>query len=244
MNLRKSLIITVLALAAISQLSCNNTNQPKKIDPNQTQNQTENHQVRIEQIEQTNNYSYLFVSENDSKFWVAIDKNPDLTVGETIFYADAMLMKDFESKELSRVFDEIYFVGQISKNPIDKQAEWFNKQHNSNSTSGRKAEVEVEALDGFSIEKLYATKDEKVGQSLKIKGVVVRFNEKIMDVNWVHIQDGTGSADKGDFDLTITTQDVVSIGDTVVFEGSLHLNKDFGAGYFYPVIMENASLLK
>jgi len=63
-----------------------------------------------------------------------------------------------------------------------------------------------------------------------------------MGRNWVHIQDGT-SAGKY-FDLTITTQDVVETGDVVVFSGKVVLNKDFGAGYQYDLIMEEAVLAK
>ena len=46
---------------------------------------------------------------------------------------------------------------------------------------------------------------------------------------------------EGNFDLTVTTQDVVLLGDTVTFEGTLKLDKDFGAGYLYPVIIEDAN---
>ena len=62
-----------------------------------------------------------------------------------------------------------------------------------------------------------------------------------MSKNWVHLQDGTNNA--GDFDLTFTTNDVTKVGDVVTFEGTVTLKKDFGAGYFYEVIVENAKLL-
>jgi hypothetical protein len=62
-----------------------------------------------------------------------------------------------------------------------------------------------------------------------------------MNTNWVHIQDGTKS--NNDFDLTVTTNDVTKVGDVVTFEGTVSLKKDFGAGYFYEVIVENAKLL-
>lgn len=58
-----------------------------------------------------------------------------------------------------------------------------------------------------------------------------------MDKNWVHIQDGTNF--KGKFDLTVTTDREFKIGDVVTFEGRISLNKDFGYGYYYEVLMEN-----
>jgi hypothetical protein len=57
-----------------------------------------------------------------------------------------------------------------------------------------------------------------------------------MGKNWVHIQDG--SEFQGGFDLTITTDKKVSLDDTVTFEGKIVLDKDFGYGYFYNVLME------
>jgi len=239
MKIRTTLSILALAAATSLITSCNETNQPKKIE----QNQTQNHKVEILKIEQTNNYTYLFVKENSEEFWMAIDRSDDYQLGETIYFADAMLMEDFESKELGKTFDKIFFISKTSKTPIDKQAEWFNSSHNTNSSSGTMAEVDAEPLNGYSIEKLYADKKEKAGSTIKMRGVVVRFNEKIMNSNWVHLQDGTGTTENGNFDLTITTQEKVTLGDTVIFEGTITLDKDFGAGYFYSLIMENGTLV-
>jgi hypothetical protein len=63
-----------------------------------------------------------------------------------------------------------------------------------------------------------------------------------MGKNWVHIQDGTEY--NGQYDLTITTQEKVNVGDVVVFEGIISLNKDFGFGYAYDILMENAKVLE
>ena len=61
-----------------------------------------------------------------------------------------------------------------------------------------------------------------------------------MGNNWVHLQDGTSEGNY--FDVTITTKDVVQVGDVVVFSGKGTLNKDFGAGYKYDLIIEEAVL--
>lgn len=234
--------LSALAVAAItlSISSCNDANKPQKVE----QNANANHEVEVVEIVQATNYTYLQVKENAELYWMAIEQDGNLVVGEKIYFADAMLMENFESKELGKTFDQIYFVNAISKNPIDKKAEWFKESHNSQSTGGHMSEVEVAPLNGFSIEKLYAEKADHAGKSVKIKGIVVRFNEKIMDSNWVHLQDGSGTKEAGNFDLTVTTQEMVALGDTVVFEGSITLDKDFGAGYFYPVIMENGKIAK
>ena len=62
-----------------------------------------------------------------------------------------------------------------------------------------------------------------------------------MNVNWLHMQDGTEF--NGEFDLTVTTAATAQIGDVVTLKGTVTLNKDFGAGYFYTIIIENATLI-
>jgi hypothetical protein len=63
-----------------------------------------------------------------------------------------------------------------------------------------------------------------------------------MNVNWFHIQDGSDF--NGEFDLTVTSTEEVKIGDIITLQGKVTLNKDFGAGYFYNIIVENATLIK
>ncbi|MBW2290211.1 MAG: nucleotide-binding protein, partial [Deltaproteobacteria bacterium] len=67
---------------------------------------------------------------------------------------------------------------------------------------------------------------------------VVKFNTGIMGRNWIHIQDGSGS--EGSNDLTVTTEDTVQVGDLVVIRGTLKMNQDFGSGYSYEILVENA----
>jgi hypothetical protein len=63
-----------------------------------------------------------------------------------------------------------------------------------------------------------------------------------MSRNWIHLQDGTNH--EGDFDLTITTNEEVNIDDVVVITGKLTLDKDFGYGYFYKLIIEEGKVIK
>ena len=68
--------------------------------------------------------------------------------------------------------------------------------------------------------------------------MVTKFNAEIMERNWIHLQDGTEH--KGNFDLTVTSDNRVNVGDTICIEGKIALDKDFGYGYFYEIIMEEA----
>jgi len=102
------------------------------------------------------------------------------------------------------------------------------------------------AEGGISIAELFASKKRFEKKRVKIKGQVVKVNPMIMGKNWVHIQDGThdGSQAGKDFDLTITTMEEVKNGQVLIFEGIITLDKDFGAGYFYNVIMEEAIIIQ
>ena len=104
-----------------------------------------------------------------------------------------------------------------------------------------KQDVKVSpASGGITIGTLYAKKADYSGKMVKIKGKVVKFSPEIMGKNWIHIQDGTETM--GDFDLTVTTMANVKVGDVITIEGKVALDKDFGAGYFYKVIVEDASV--
>jgi len=93
-----------------------------------------------------------------------------------------------------------------------------------------------------SIAGLYSQKENYEGRVITVKGRVVKVNPAIMGLNWVHIQDGTG--DEGSNDLTVTSTQEFKVGDEVAVKGRIALDKDFGYGYFYEVLMENGELVE
>jgi hypothetical protein len=97
--------------------------------------------------------------------------------------------------------------------------------------------------NGFTVAELFGKAQELDGKSVRVRGQVVKFNANIMGRNWLHIQDGTGSPDANTHDLVITTsQEAAADWDIITMEGVLAANKDFGSGYSYSVIIEEASL--
>ena len=97
------------------------------------------------------------------------------------------------------------------------------------------------AKDTIKVEEVFAKKDVLNGKMVTVKGEVVKFNSGIMGKNWVHIKDGSGKP--GTDDVTATTQDTAKIGDMVIVTGTLAVGKDFGAGYMYDAIIEDASII-
>lgn len=129
--------------------------------------------------------------------------------------------------------------------PLVRQSSKKQVMNQSTTTTDKKSAVEVikkdvkiePCNDCTTISKLLSDKQSFSRKIVRVKGVVTKFNPQIMNKNWIHIQDGTEF--QGGFDLTITTDKSVSMGDTVTFEGKITLDKDFGYGYFYPVLMED-----
>ena len=99
----------------------------------------------------------------------------------------------------------------------------------------------AKAEGGKTVAEVYAEKDALVGTTVAVRGKVVKVNAGIMDRNWLHVRDGSG--EEGTNDLTVTTAgDLPELGATVLVSGNLATDKDFGMGYQYPVILEDAEV--
>lgn len=99
----------------------------------------------------------------------------------------------------------------------------------------------AKAEGGKTVAEVFAEKDALAGQPVTVRGKVVKVNADIMNTNWLHVRDGSGA--EGTNDLTVNTAGFVpSVGDTVLVTGTVALNKDFGMGYTYDVIVEDAKV--
>lgn len=187
------------------------------------------HKVVVKEALDTEKYSYLNVSENGENFWIAIPKTA-VEIGKTYYYAGGLLKKNFLSREHNRVFETLYLVSGISDQPGGAMSE-------NAVLTGPSGNIEP-AKGAIKISDLLSNLKKYEGKVVKVTGKCVKVNPMIMNRNWVHIQDG--SADN--YDLTVTTDEVVQLGSVVTLEGTIALNKDFGAGYRYDVIMEGAKI--
>ena len=109
------------------------------------------------------------------------------------------------------------------------------------------AEVSVEkaaSANGYTVSELFSGAGELTGKKVQIRGKVMKVSLAIMGKNWIHIQDGTGDPMKNTHDLVVTTNENVELDSIVTFEGVITANKDFGAGYKYDAIVEEAVLIK
>lgn len=229
-------LLIVLSSIILIVTACNKE-EPKQAAVTKNSNV---HQIVVEEAIQVSGYTYIRAKEGDKDYWIAVT-TMDVKKGETLYYEGSMEMKNFESKELKRKFDSILFVESASKIPPSNAG-------NGIKASPQRPIIEKEnisvpaAAGGATIAQIFSNVNMYANKIVKVKGKVVKVNNGIMKTNWVHIQDGTSAG--SDFDLTVTTNDLVNVGDIVTFEGSLVLNKNFGYGYSYKVLLENAKANK
>jgi len=91
-----------------------------------------------------------------------------------------------------------------------------------------------------TIASINQNKAKLAGKTVKATGKVVKVNNGIMGRNFLHIQDGSGDATTGD--LTITSQQTAKLGEQISISGVAAVNRDFGSGYLYPLLIEDATI--
>jgi starvation-inducible outer membrane lipoprotein len=235
------LALTLLIISCDSKpkvLVADESTNPEKVTNNQMagtmQTNDESgqvHQVVANEILNTDRYTYLYVTEGNRKFWLATSKM-DAKKGRSYMYSGGLLKVNFESLEFKRNFDTIYLVSQVidasmhtANNPLPQD---IDAEQITNKTPLPEIKGAVKIAD------LLKNKAKYKDKIITVTGAVTKVNNGIMGRNWVHIRDKSGK------DLTITTNSVVNVSDAVAFKGKITLEKDFGAGYKYDVIMEEA----
>ncbi len=234
--------ILVIVLAAFIIFGC--SDEKKEETAQQTEQTTmavDAHRVVVEEVLQANAYTYLRVNEDGKEDWIAITKRGNIEAGATVYYKDAMEMKNFHSTDLDRDFESVWFVQSISDKPFTATPSMDAAMPHSNVKPKADDKISIEPVDGgVTIAQLFDDKASYEGKSVKIRGKVVKVNNGIMGRNWIHIQDGTG--DESNYDLTLTTDAKANVGQVIVAEGYVILNKDFGSGYKYDIILEDSKV--
>ena len=212
-------------------------------------------------------YTYMLVDNGTAQTWVAILQS-DVAVGQEVSFYDGMVMENFVSKTLDRSFDKLVFSsGLVGEQPAGgavsapSAANSFDQALGGEMQSmggqaamgggSRKAvvpfaEIKVDKATGensYTVGELYEKAVDLNGQTVTVRGKIVKVSSNIMGRNWIHIQDGTGSPAANTHDLVVTTAAVPDQGwDIITVQGVIAANKDFGAGYSYAVILEEAAI--
>lgn len=219
-----------------------------EITPTNTGSFTEDlHKVVVNEIIPASRYVYLNVTEAGEPFWIATRKQ-EIIKGATYFYRGGLLKTDFESKEHQRTFERIYLVSNLvpEKHGGNSGATGTTVNTPNNGATIQKelipthTEKEVQNKGLITIAELVAHPETYEGKSIQLSGTCVKVNPNIMNRNWIHLKDGT----KDDFDLVVTSATFVPEGKKVTLKGIVQMDRDFGAGYTYNLIVENATVVE
>ena len=194
------------------------------------------HQIIVIEKLAAGGYVYLKVLERKNEYWMAVPGR-QVEIGATYYYDGGMEMRKFESKILKRTFESVIFAEgvRVNKNSVEKLKKKSLKKEAVSSVNVEKAPNGIRIAKLFENPKVYQDKE------IIIKGQVVKVNNGIMNVNFVHLQDGTKA--NGQYDITLTSNSKFNLGDVVTIKGTVVLDKDFGAGYVYDVLVENTVIL-
>ena len=201
-------------------------------------------------------YTYVLIDTGAKKVWAAAPQFA-VKVGDTVTVADAMAMTNYQSKTLNRTFDVVYFSGNVTVNGAVPAAAAalptgaatadgaLPKGHPAIPPAAAPAGPDLTGIKradhGQTVVELVTGKAKFAGKPIAVRGRVVKFNAMILGKNWLHIRDGSGA--EGTNDLTVTTAATAKVGDLVLVTGTLASDRDFGSGYSYALIVEDATVV-
>jgi hypothetical protein len=198
-------------------------------------------------------YCYLRLQTVRGEVWAAVPE-AKIEKGAEVAIANPMLMNNFESKTLNRTFAEVYFGtlapagGAVAAPAMPPPGMPAGAAPQMGTPAPAPMETEkiekASAPDAHSVADLWAKKASLKEKTVTVRGKVVKYNPGVMGKNWIHLQDGSGDAGKGTHDITVTSQDPATKGEVVTIKGVVRLDKDFGAGYTYALIVEDAKVVK
>ncbi len=208
-------------------------------------------------------YTYVLVRSASGDTWAAVRQTP-VKKGAAIAIEPSMVMENFESRTLHRKFARIVFgslagatpsaAGEQAKDPpapenLSDPAVLAAVQaaHRAAPTAAPLGDVRVDKAKGpeaRTVAEVFAQRAQLNDKPVAVRGKVVKFLPGIMGRNWLHLRDGSGSAATRDDDLTVTTAATAAVGEVVLVHGTAHSDRDFGAGYRYLVIVEDATVSK
>jgi hypothetical protein len=190
------------------------------------------------EIKEVESYSYLRLKTKDGETWAAVSKVP-LKKGDKVTIENVMVMNNFESKSLKKSFSTIVF-GTLAG--AGKAASAAPSGLVKSMAVGPISVPKASGANARTVAEVFAKSTELKDKPVRVSGKIVKYNAGIMGKNWIHLRDGTGVEADGTHDILVTTVAPAKLGDVVTVSGNVRTNKDFGAGYTYKVLIEEASL--
>lgn len=193
------------------------------------------------EVQQVESYTYLRLKTKEGETWAAISRAP-VTKGSAVTIENAMVVNNFESRVMKRTFQTIVFGSLAGTNPHAGMARPADASVAPVASAAPDARVaKASGPNAKTVAEIITQAASLKDKTVLVRGKVVKYNAGIMGRNWVHLRDGSGSATANTNDVLITSLNAVKVGDVVTARGIVRTDKDFGSGYVYKVIVEEAS---
>ena len=200
------------------------------------------HHIIVNEVQLTEKYAFAHVSEGANQYWIAT-RVKTLEPNGHYYYTKGLLKNNYESKELNKVFDQIYLVSNLVSADHKKSTDApQSKASITIKESGSELDItEIAPEEGsIKIAEIVARPDDFKDKIVQITGKCVKINPNIMERNWIHLKDGS----KDDYDLVVTSGTFIKEGEVVTIRAKVSLNMDYGAGYTYPLILEDGEVIQ
>ncbi|NND14794.1 MAG: hypothetical protein HKN89_00545 [Eudoraea sp.] len=201
------------------------------------------HEVVIRDILPTSNNLFLNVTEGSQKYWIVTGLG-SVKPGNHYFFNEAVIKHDFVSEELDRKFDSIYLVTQLL--PESRKGELKRMGSNPHQKGTFKEQENTEQEGSVSQDILKVSLAELLeepkhfeNQMVEVSGICTKINTGIMERNWIHLKVDTSK----EAEIVATSKDEAKVGDSLTLQAVVRIDKDFGAGYVYPILLEDAILI-
>jgi hypothetical protein len=202
---------------------------------------------KVLEVKNVDSYTYLRLDTPNGELWAAV-MTTKVKKGSTVTIENGVVMSNFYSKSLKKTFPQVLFgslagsaaVGASGGRAMGSAYPLVptKKLEKINDAPVAKAS----GANSQTVAEIIAKSSELKDKPVLLRGKVVKFNGGIMGKNWLHLRDGSGSADNDTNDILVTSAAEAKVGDVVTVKGTIRTDKDFGAGYAYKVLIEDATL--
>ncbi|MEI7841910.1 MAG: nucleotide-binding protein [Gallionellaceae bacterium] len=211
----------------------------------------------VQEVIDVENFTYLNLKTKEGDVWAAII-NASIKKGSQVTLENVTVMKNFESKALKKTFPTVLFGSIKSADSVKPSSLGIEKymaiahpalaspktiQTQNTPPTGIDDKIpKVIGQNTFTVAEVITKSAALKGKPVLIRGKVVKYNAGIMGKNWIHLRDGSGNETSNSNDILVTTDAQTQLGEVVTVKGIVAIDKDFGAGYSYKVLVEEATL--
>jgi hypothetical protein len=263
MRLAPTLLATGAALAACTFLACHNGSQderPAAAAPAAAAPAAASSiQGAVLEVLPAPPYTYLRLKAAQGEVWAAVPA-ADIKVGAQVTVMVQVKMDKFQSTSLQRTFDAVYMGTLAGAAPAAPMAAGpmaapvvaapamapasAAAAHGAPAPPLAEKVARATGPDAHTVAELYAGKAALKDRPVAVRGRIMKYMGGIMGRTWIHLGDGTGNPQARNFDLVVTTTDTAQVGEVVTVKGTLRVNRDIGSGYVYPILLEDAKIVR